>query len=157
MPAASQTAWTRAMFALDAVHVDDERRGAVFARDRRGQRGGQRFASSIYATKPDLLLPARNLRCPLKLPAAPWFFSGSRSRPVNMRGAMFSSGIDHEARGGFAAVGCSLDAGASFAQSASKPFAGMAGVWSGMGSIALADGSKEAIRCPRDLCGTQRW
>ncbi len=56
-----------------------------------------------------------------------------------------------------AGVGCSLDAGASFAQSASKPFAGMAGVWSGKGSIALADGSKEAIRCPRDLCGTQRW
>lgn len=42
---------------------------------------------------------------------------------------------------------CSLTVGASFAQSASKPFAGMAGVWSGKGSISLADGGKEAIRC----------
>lgn len=46
-----------------------------------------------------------------------------------------------------AVLGCSLVAGASPAQSASKPFAGMAGVWSGKGAILLADGGKEAIRC----------
>jgi len=46
-----------------------------------------------------------------------------------------------------AVLGCSLAAGVSSAQSASRPFAGMAGVWSGKGSISLADGSKEAIRC----------
>ncbi|MET0221792.1 MAG: hypothetical protein ABW213_14140, partial [Tardiphaga sp.] len=34
---------------------------------------------------------------------------------------------------------------AAYAQSA--PFAGMAGVWSGTGTISLEDGSKERIRC----------
>lgn len=59
---------------------------------------------------------------------------------------MFLSGTIMK-RVAVAVVGCTLAAGASFAQSASKPFAGMAGVWSGKGSISLADGSKEAIRC----------
>jgi hypothetical protein len=43
----------------------------------------------------------------------------------------------------FAAVG--LSSGAAYAQSA--PFTGMAGVWSGNGTISLEDGSKERIRC----------
>lgn len=38
-----------------------------------------------------------------------------------------------------------LSAPAAFAQSA--PFAGMAGVWSGSGTIALEGGAKERIRC----------
>jgi hypothetical protein len=38
-----------------------------------------------------------------------------------------------------------LSASAASAQSA--PFAGMAGVWSGNGTISLEDGSKERIRC----------
>jgi hypothetical protein len=59
---------------------------------------------------------------------------------------MFLSGSIMK-RAAVAVVGCSLAAGAALAQSASKPFAGMAGVWSGKGSIALADGGKEAIRC----------
>ncbi|WP_371426207.1 hypothetical protein [Tardiphaga sp.] len=38
-----------------------------------------------------------------------------------------------------------LTSAAAYAQSA--PFAGMAGVWSGNGTISLEDGSKERIRC----------
>ncbi|MDB5504315.1 MAG: hypothetical protein JWR89_4217 [Tardiphaga sp.] len=38
-----------------------------------------------------------------------------------------------------------LSGSAAYAQSA--PFAGMAGVWSGNGTISLEDGSKERIRC----------
>lgn len=38
-----------------------------------------------------------------------------------------------------------LSTAAAYAQSA--PFAGMAGVWSGTGTISLEDGSKERIRC----------
>ena len=43
----------------------------------------------------------------------------------------------------FAAISAS---GAVFAAE-TAPFAGMAGVWSGTGSISLEDGSKERIRC----------
>ena len=42
-------------------------------------------------------------------------------------------------------AGLTLSASASFAQSA--PFAGFAGNWSGKGTVTLADGSKENIRC----------
>lgn len=35
----------------------------------------------------------------------------------------------------------------SFSQSGSQPFTGMSGVWSGKGTIALAGGGREAIRC----------
>jgi hypothetical protein len=44
----------------------------------------------------------------------------------------------------FAAV---LGLSSAAAQAQSAPFAGMAGVWSGTGSISLEDGSKERIRC----------
>ena len=43
------------------------------------------------------------------------------------------------------AAGWLLCVNASAAQS--SPFAGMSGVWSGRGTISLADGSREAIRC----------
>jgi hypothetical protein len=43
----------------------------------------------------------------------------------------------------FAALG--LTSAVAYAQSA--PFSGMAGVWSGNGTISLEDGSKERIRC----------
>lgn len=43
-------------------------------------------------------------------------------------------------------IGASLLSIEAQAQSA-KPFAGMSGVWSGRGSIALESGAKEAIRC----------
>jgi hypothetical protein len=39
----------------------------------------------------------------------------------------------------------SVSASASYAQS--QPFAGMAGVWSGAGTVTLDDGSSERIRC----------
>ncbi len=42
-------------------------------------------------------------------------------------------------------AGLTLSASASFAQS--TPFAGFAGNWSGRGTVTLADGSKENIRC----------
>jgi hypothetical protein len=38
-------------------------------------------------------------------------------------------------------------ANVSFAQSGSQPFSGMSGVWSGKGTISLASGGQEAIRC----------
>jgi hypothetical protein len=41
-----------------------------------------------------------------------------------------------------------LSASASYAQSG--PFAGLSGAWSGHGTIALADGSTERIRCKAD-------
>lgn len=44
-----------------------------------------------------------------------------------------------------AAVGWLLCVNVSVAQS--SPFAGMSGIWSGRGTISLADGSREAIRC----------
>lgn len=40
-----------------------------------------------------------------------------------------------------------LELSASAANAQSAPFAGMAGVWSGNGTISLEDGSKERIRC----------
>ncbi len=49
-----------------------------------------------------------------------------------------------------AAVGLGLMAllfMASFAHGASGPFAGLSGSWAGPGSITLADGTKENIRC----------
>lgn len=46
-----------------------------------------------------------------------------------------------------AVLGSLFFTSASFAQSVSQPFAGMAGVWSGKGSILLAGGGQEAIRC----------
>lgn len=45
-----------------------------------------------------------------------------------------------------AIFGFSFVAGDTLAQSA-QPFAGMAGVWSGRGSISLEGGAREAIRC----------
>ena len=41
--------------------------------------------------------------------------------------------------------GCSLSSSASYAQSG--PFTGLAGVWSGGGTVTLDDGSTERIRC----------
>jgi hypothetical protein len=48
-------------------------------------------------------------------------------------------------RTGLIGAALGLSAPAAFAQSA--PFAGMAGVWSGSGTIALEGGAKERIRC----------
>lgn len=45
-----------------------------------------------------------------------------------------------------AALCLSMGSGASYAQ-AGGPFAGMAGVWSGGGTVTLDDGSTERIRC----------
>src|SRR5258708_29589457 len=46
------------------------------------------------------------------------------------------------------AVFCAaLGLSGSGAHAQSAPFAGMAGVWSGNGTISLEDGSKERIRC----------
>jgi len=49
-------------------------------------------------------------------------------------------------RAAIAAIGLSVISASAFAQSA-QPFAGMSGVWSGKGTIALEGGAKEAIRC----------
>jgi hypothetical protein len=47
-----------------------------------------------------------------------------------------------------AAVVCAaIGASAAAIAAETAPFAGMAGVWSGTGSISLEDGSKERIRC----------
>jgi hypothetical protein len=46
-----------------------------------------------------------------------------------------------------AAVATVISLAPSLAIAQSAPFAGLAGVWSGTGSIALADGSRERIRC----------
>jgi len=46
-----------------------------------------------------------------------------------------------------AVIAAALSASAIAAVAQSAPFAGMAGVWSGSGHIALEDGSKERIRC----------
>jgi hypothetical protein len=47
-----------------------------------------------------------------------------------------------------AAVVCAaIGASTSAISAETAPFAGMAGVWSGSGSISLEDGSKERIRC----------
>jgi hypothetical protein len=48
-------------------------------------------------------------------------------------------------RTGLIGAALGLSAAAAFAQSA--PFAGMAGVWSGSGTISLEGGAKERIRC----------
>lgn len=48
-------------------------------------------------------------------------------------------------RSALVAAAFGLVGSTAFAQSA--PFAGMAGVWSGSGTISLEDGSKERIRC----------
>jgi len=49
-------------------------------------------------------------------------------------------------RAAIAVIGLSVFSAIAFAQSA-QPFAGMSGVWSGKGTIALEGGAKEAIRC----------
>ena len=53
-------------------------------------------------------------------------------------------------RNGIAAIAAtvivhSIAASPAFAQSA--PFAGLAGAWSGSGTISLSDGSRERLRC----------
>lgn len=46
-----------------------------------------------------------------------------------------------------AVFGLSFVSGGAWAQSTAQPFAGMEGVWSGKGTISLAGGGREAIRC----------
>lgn len=46
-----------------------------------------------------------------------------------------------------ALVGFALALGTSAASAESPAFAGLAGAWSGAGTIALSDGAKERIRC----------
>lgn len=53
----------------------------------------------------------------------------------------------HLQAGAVALVMSSLSLAPSIAFAQSAPFAGLAGVWSGTGSISLAGGSKERIKC----------
>lgn len=72
---------------------------------------------------------------------------GLRVGLSNMRGKMFLSGSVRKRTFVAAVFGLSLVSGGALAKSAAQPFAGMAGVWSGRGTISLAGGSREAIRC----------
>lgn len=51
------------------------------------------------------------------------------------------------ARGAVAGIAVAISLAPTLASAQSAPFAGLAGVWSGTGSISLASGTRERIKC----------